>query len=108
MITWKQLCQNVLTGSAAAVYTAPTGTATAIHQASAWNPSGGVVTLKLYIVPAAGAAADATTIWSTNVPAGASVQIPQVIGHKLQTGQQLYAVGAGLTLTVSGAENVQQ
>jgi hypothetical protein len=108
MITWKQLCQSVLTGTAAAVYTAPTGTATAIHQASAWNPSAGVVALKLYIVPAAGAAADATTIWSTNVPAGASVQIPQVIGHKLQAGQQLYASGAGVTLTASGAENVQQ
>lgn len=108
MITWKQLCQSVLTGTAAAVYTAPTGTATAIHQASAWNPGASVVQLKLYIVPAAGTAADATTIWSTNVPAGASVQLPQVIGHKLQAGQQLYAVGAGVTLTASGAENVQQ
>lgn len=108
MITWKQLCQSVLTGAAAAVYTAPAGTATAIHQATAWNPSGSVVTLKLYIVPAAGSAADATTVWSTNVPAGTSVQIPQVIGHKLQATEQLYAVGSGLTLTVSGAENVQQ
>lgn len=108
MITWKQLCQSVLTGTAAAVYAAPNGTATAIHQASAWNPTGGVVTLKLYIVPAAGAAADATTVWSTNVPAGASVQIPQIIGHKLQAGMQLYASGLGVTLTVSGAENVQQ
>jgi hypothetical protein len=108
MITWKQLCQGVLSASAAAVYTAPNGTATAIHQASVWNPTAGVVTLKLYIVPAAGAAADATTVWSTNVPAGASVQVPQVIGHKLQAGQQLYASGLGVTLTVSGAENVQQ
>lgn len=108
MITWKQLCQSVLTGSPAAVYTAPAGTATAVHQATAWNPTGSVVTLKLYIVPAAASAADATTVWSTNVPAGASVQIPQIIGHKLQAGQQLYASGTSLTLTVSGAENVQQ
>ncbi|MDF0500872.1 hypothetical protein POK33_09025 [Burkholderia cenocepacia] len=108
MITWKQLCQSVLTGSAAAVYTAPTGTVTAIHQVTAWNPTGGVVTLKLYIVPNAGSAADATTVWSTNVPAGAPAQIPQIIGHKLQAGQQLYASGNGVTLTVSGAENVQQ
>lgn len=108
MITWKQLCQAVLTGSAVSQYTAPTGTQTAIHQATAWNPGASVVALKLYIVPAAGSAADATTVWSTNVPAGSSVQIPQVIGHKLQAGQQLYASGAGVTLTVSGAENVQQ
>lgn len=108
MITWKQLCQAVLTGSATSVYTAPTATASAIHQATAWNPGASVVTLKLYIVPAAGSAADATTVWSTNVPAGSSVQVPQIIGHKLQSGQQLYASGNGVTLTVSGAENVQQ
>ncbi|MBU9403759.1 hypothetical protein KTE13_28850 [Burkholderia multivorans] len=108
MITWKQFCQSVLGSSAAAVYAAPSGTASAIHQATAWNPGASVVAVKLYIVPAAGTAADATTIWSANVPAGASVQIPQIIGHKLQSGQQLYASGNGVTLTVSGAENVQQ
>lgn len=108
MITWKQLCQAVLTASAVSEYTAPTGTQTAIHQATAWNPTAGVVTVKLYIVPAAGSAADATTVWAQNVPAGASVQIPQIIGHKLQAGQQLYASGLGVTLTISGAENVPQ
>lgn len=107
MISWKQLCQAVLTGAAAAVYAAPNATTAAIHQATAWNPTAGVVTLKLYIAPAAGAAADATTVWSANIPAGASVQIPQIIGHKLQAGIQLLASGAGITLTVSGAENVQ-
>jgi hypothetical protein len=108
MITWKQLCQSVLTGTAAAVYTAPAGTATAIHQMSAWNPTAGVVTVKLYLVPVAGSAADTTTVWSANVPSGASVQIPQMIGHKLQAGMQLFASGLGVTLTASGAENVQQ
>lgn len=107
MITWKQLCQSVLAGAAAAVYAAPAATAAAIHQASAWNPTAAVVAIKIYIAPAAGAAADATTVWSMNVPAGQSVQIPQLIGHKLQAGQQLLASGAGVTLTVSGAENVQ-
>jgi len=108
MITWKQLFQAVLTGSPVSEYTAPAGTTTAIHQATAWNPTGAVVTLKIYIVPAGGSAADATTVWSTNVPAGSSVQIPQIIGHKLQAGQQIDASGNGVTLTVSGAENVQQ
>lgn len=107
MISWKQLCQAVLAGAAAPVYTAPTSTATAIHQATAWNPTAAVVTLKLFIAPAAGAASDATAVWSANIPVGASVQIPQIIGHKLQAGQQLFASGAGVTLTVSGAENVQ-
>lgn len=107
MITWKQLCQSVLAGVAAGIYTAPAATAAAIHQASAWNPTGAVVVLKVYITPANGAASDATTVWSMNVPAGQSVQVPQLIGHKLQAGQQLFASGGGVTLTVSGAENVQ-
>ncbi|KVH52914.1 hypothetical protein WS89_31245 [Burkholderia sp. MSMB1072] len=108
MITWKQFCEAVLGASPAAVYTSPASTAAAIHQATAWNPTGSVVTVKLYIVPAAGSATDATTIWSTNVPAGSPAQIPQIIGHKLQAGQQLFASGNGVTLTISGAENVQQ
>lgn len=107
MITWKQLCQAVLTGTAAIAYTAPTATATAIHQATAWNPTTSVVTLKLYIAPAAVSATDATAVWSINIPAASSVQIPQIIGHKLQAGMQLFASGAGATLTISGAENVQ-
>jgi hypothetical protein len=107
MITWKQFCQAVLAAAAASVYPTPDKTTAAIHQASAWNPTAGVVMLKVYIVPAGGAATDATTVWNMNVPTGQSVQIPQLIGHKLQAGQQLFASGAGVTLTVSGAENVQ-
>ncbi len=107
MITWKQLCQAVLTGTAAIVYTAPVGTSTAIHQASVWNPTSGVVALKIYIAPAAGSAADATTVWNVNVPATTSVPIPQIIGHKLQAGMEIFASGNGLTLTISGAESVQ-
>lgn len=104
MINWKQLSQAVLAGAAASLYTAPAQTSAAIHQATAWNPTAGVITVKVFI---GATAADATTVWSMNVPAGQSVQIPQLIGHKLQAGQQLFASGAGVTLTVSGAENVQ-
>lgn len=104
MITWKQLAQAVLSASATSLYTAPGQTTAAIHQATVWNPTAGVVTVKIFIGAAGG---DATNVWTVNVPAGQSVQIPQVIGHKLQAGQQLFASGAGVTLTVSGAENVQ-
>jgi hypothetical protein len=104
MITWKQLAQAVLTGSATSLYTTPGQTTAAIHQATAWNPTAGVVTVKVMI---GATAADSTTVWSINVPAGQPAQIPQIIGHKLQAGQQLFASGAGVTLTVSGAENVQ-
>lgn len=104
MITWKQLAQAVLGASATSLYTVATQTMAAIHQATVWNPTAGVVTVKVFI---GASAADATTVWSINVPSGQSVQIPQLIGHKLQAGQQLFASGAGVTLTVSGAENVQ-
>lgn len=107
MITWKQLCQSVLSGTPTVAYTAPIATAAAVHQATAWNPTAGVVVLKVYIAPAAGTATDATTVWTVNVPAGQSVQVPQLIGHKLQSGQQMFASGAGVTFTASGAENVQ-
>jgi hypothetical protein len=103
MIKWKQIAQAVLAGSATSLYTAPAQTTAAIHQATAWNPTGGVVTVKVMI---GATAADATTVWNVNVPAGASVQIPQLIGHKIPAGQQLFASGTGVTLTVSGAENV--
>jgi hypothetical protein len=103
MINWKQLAQAVLAGTATPIYTAPAQTTAAIHQVTAWNPTGAVVTVKVFIGTSA---ADATTVWSVNVPAGLPVQIPQLIGHKIPPGQQLYALGAGVTLTVSGAENV--
>lgn len=108
MITWKQLCQTVLTGTAASVYTAPAGTAAAIHQATAFNPTAGVVTVKVYAVQVAGSATDATTVDTVNVPAGQSVQLSRLLAHKVQTGMQLFASGNGVTLTVSGAENVPQ
>jgi hypothetical protein len=107
MITWKQLCQTVLTASATSVYTADAATAAAIHQASAFNSTGSVAAVKVYIVPVSGAAADATTVTTVNVPAGLSRPLPDLIGHKLQAGMQIFAVGDGVTLTISGAENVQ-
>jgi hypothetical protein len=103
MINWKQLAQAVLTGAATSLYTAPSQTIAAIHQVTAWNPTAGVVTLKVFI---GSSGADATTVWSVNVPVGQSVQLPQLIGHKIPAGQQLFASGNGVTLTVSGAENV--
>lgn len=107
MITWKQFCQSVLTASPTAVYTAPAGTAGSIHQATAFNPTAAVVAVKVYIVPAAGAATDATTVDLVNVPAGVSVPLSRLLAHKVQPGQQIFASGLGVTLTISGAENVQ-
>lgn len=106
MITWKQLNQSVLSSIPGHLYTAPVLTATAIHQVSAWNPTTQAVTLKVFILPPIGTAVDATTVWSMSISANTAAQITQMIGHKLQSGQQLYASGAGITLTISGAESV--
>lgn len=106
MITWKQLCQRVLTATATDIYTAPKLTRTAIHQVSAWNKGSSPVAVMVYVTPPNGIPNDDTAVWCQNIPAGSSAQIPQLIGHKLEPGFALWATGAGVTLTISGAEGV--
>ena len=106
MITWKQFSQSVLTGSPTLLYTAPTSTYASIHAVSLWNPSGSPVTVKFYIVPSGGSETDATTVESITVPAGQPMPVPNLINHKLAPQMAIWAVGAGVTCTVSGAESV--
>lgn len=95
-----------LTGSAASVYTAPALTSTAINAATVSNPTGGAVTVEIHLVPVAGSATSGNRIASKSIPAGRVLPISEVIGHKLETGMQLFAVGNGLALTVSGSEYI--
>jgi hypothetical protein len=64
------------------------------------------VTVKFYIVPVSGSETDATTVESIVAPAGQSIQVPNLINHKLVPGMMLWATGLGVTCTVSGAESV--
>lgn len=106
MITWKTLGQQVLTGSAAAVYTAPNATSATVTAASVWNPSASPVTVDLFIVASGGSAADATHIDRQVIPAASASTMYNAINQKLSSGAALFALGAGVTLTVGGAESV--
>lgn len=106
MITWKTLGQQVLTGTAAAVYTAPNATAATITAASVWNPTGAPVTVDLFLLPLGGSAADGTHIDRQVIPAASASTMYNTINQKLASGASLYALGAGTTLTVGGAESV--
>jgi len=105
-INWKTLSQNVLTGTPAAVYTAPAATQTAVHAAQVWNPTGAPVTVQVFIVPVAGSATDATRVDNVAVAATTALPVFGLINQKLTAGQAIYAAGNGVTLTTGGAESV--
>ena len=103
-VNWKTLYQGVLTGAPAAVYAPSAALQGAIHAANVWNPTAAAVTMNLYIVPAGGSAGDATRVVQMSVPAGRYLPVVDIVNHKVANPSALYADGAGLTLTVSGAE----
>jgi hypothetical protein len=106
-IKYKEMVRATsLTGTPTSLYAAPSLASAAIHAATAYNPTAGALTVDLYKVPA-GLAADATTkIGTRTIPAGALIQIHEAINHKLESGTQIFAAGAGLTLNVSGVEYI--
>lgn len=103
--TWKELGQAVLTGTAAAVYTAPTLTQGAVHHAQVWNPTGSPVNVDVYLVPPAGAATDATHIDRVQVSGASASPVFGLINAKLGPGYAIYASGLGTTLTMTGVES---
>lgn len=106
MITWKVLGQQVMTGAAAAVYMAPAATSASVTAAQAWNPGASAVVVDVFLVPPSGTAADATHIERVSVPAASAATLYGVINQKLIPGAAIYALGSGVTMTVSGAESV--
>jgi hypothetical protein len=97
---------QTLTASSVSYYTTPGGTYGAIHAASVTNPTGAVVTVNVYKVPAGGSAGAPTKIASKSVGVGATIAIPEVVNHKTEPGTQLFADGLACTLNISGIEFV--
>ncbi|OMT68725.1 hypothetical protein AQ764_14195 [Burkholderia pseudomallei] len=100
-----RLCEAVLTGSAASVYgPVPAGAVVTPQAASAWNPASASapVAVDVFIVPTGGSATDATHVGHVSVAVGRTALLVELLNHTLNTGDQLYAVGNGCTLTVSG------
>jgi hypothetical protein len=94
---------SALTGSAATVYTAPALTSASISAASVNNPTGGALTLNIYLGSPAGST---TRVVSKSIPASKAVPVSELIGHHLEPGMILSADGAGMYLNISGSEYV--
>lgn len=103
-VNWKTLSQSVLGGTAAAIYIPAVQKQGVIHTANAWNPTGAAVTLNVYLVPNAGLANDSTRVHQVSVPAGKSIQVPEIIGLKIANPSEIFADANGVTLTLTGAE----
>lgn len=107
-ITWREMVTGAVTGSPVSYYITPAATSATIQAASAYNPTGSPVTVVVYKVPNS-RVADATTLVCTrNVPAGATVMLNELLNHKMAPGTQIFALGAGTTLTISGVEFVAE
>jgi hypothetical protein len=105
---YKELVAGATLGAAAAgYYSAPANTAAAIHACSIYNPTAAPVLVTIYRVPSGGSAASAQVIATRTVPAGVSVTAHDAINHKLESGSQIFAVGLGCCLNVSGVEYVR-
>lgn len=105
MIKHKELCPAaLLTGSAVSLYSTPAATNTQIRQANVLNTTASPVTVKVHIVPSAGSATTDNQFINYSVPAGSSYQCPELIGKIMPTGSSIYALGAGVSFSVSGAE----
>jgi hypothetical protein len=102
MLTPKRLAQAALAGVAASVYTAPAGGAL-LRQVTLCNASDSATTVSLHVVPSGGTAGAGNAVLS-QVPLAARQTFDWTATHHLAANDQLVAVGAGVTLTASGAE----
>lgn len=99
--------QTLAAAASSALYVAPGLTYAAIHAASISNPGASPVTVNLYKVPAGSSVGSSTLIASRTIAASQTAQLNDAINHKLEPGTQLFALGLGATLNVSGIEYVQ-
>jgi hypothetical protein len=99
--------QTLTAAASTALYVAPLLTYSAIHAVTAFNPTAAPVTVSLYKVAAGGSAGNPQLIASRVLSAGQVGSLNDAINHKLEPGTQLYALGLGTTLNVSGVEFVQ-
>ncbi|WP_347467519.1 hypothetical protein [Burkholderia stagnalis] len=107
MIRWKQLAQGVLAAAAAPIYAPTPGTYAAVHAATASNPTDEPVTVEIWIARA-NAKDSGRRVAAAVVPPGETRPVADLVNHKLEPGMTLSAAGAGVELTVSGAENVPE
>lgn len=92
--------------SSAAAFTAGSAERIAIDQASVCNPTGGAVTLTVYLVPSGDTAAADTTIYSAKSIASAATEtLPALVNQGLDPGDSIHlkaSSASSLTVCISG------
>lgn len=103
----KQLCQQaVSSGSWDTSYTVPASTAVILQTMDICNTTAGSLDLRICLVPSGGSpGTDNAIMYDMSIPAHATVtwmgnQVLETAGDTIQ----MYASGAGLTVTASGLE----
>jgi hypothetical protein len=87
-------------------YTA-TGVRTIIDKFSAYNGTGGAVTLAVNLVAVSGAAGASNLIMSKSINAGEAYTFPEVVGHVLEAGgfiSTLAGAATSIVIRASGRE----
>ena len=85
----------VLTAAVATYLTTPANTTYRIGRAGFVNPTGGALTITVYLVPAAGAAGAGNVIINqVTVPAGATYVSPELAGLVIPAGATIQALAS--------------
>lgn len=101
----KRFATVVLTGSAAAVYTAPFNTRAVVGAAVLCNTTAGAVNVDVWLVPSGQAAGNGNAVLrSVSIAANASRAVPEIVGQVIEGEGSLQAAGSGVTFIVSGEE----
>lgn len=108
MLSIKRLVPGaILTGSAASYYTCPSSKYAILKSLTVANSTGAAVSCSLYLVPNGASATAAYLIRPPRlIDVNESYTCPEAVNQVIEDGGTLQAVGAGLTLIVSGAEGV--
>ena len=98
---------SILTGSAATYYTCPSSKYAILKSVTLANTTAGAVSASLHLVPSGDSASAANMIRPPRlIDANESYTCPEAVNQVLEGGGTIQALGAGLTLIVSGAEGV--
>lgn len=103
----KQLVPPIeLAAAPAALFTAQTGQAAQIYQATVCNTDAANQTFSIFIVPPAGAATDATVLYKDkSIAASETLVLSALVNHVLNAGMSVFggaSVASQLTFAMSG------
>ena len=99
----KNVFDGVLTASLANTYVAPALTRGTIHAATFANPTAGVVTLEIKVIPASGGTAR-SVIPPVNLSVNEVFMAVELVNQTIEPGGSIQASGLGIEVVISAAE----